>query len=145
MKDYIKRLFMYFSMGMLFTFIIVIMYDGGIVYIDVVLESALLFTIITINMEKIMMVIYTKIILPSIVRQLIIISIGTVLYSFVAWAAKPWSIAKFLFKLPAFFFAVLPMFVIFSIIFERMFKKEQKICNDKLAEVKNRIQNSRVE
>jgi hypothetical protein len=115
------------------------MNDGGLVDIGIVLQSALLFTLISIAMEKIMMVFYTRFNMPSIVRQIIIIAIGTGLYSMVALVAKPWSITKFLFKLPAFIFAILPMFVVFSIIFEQSFKREQKKCDEKLELIKNHI------
>lgn len=136
MKIVIRNLLIFFVIGLVFTCGIVLFYDGNLYHFDIVLEGALLFAVITLLLEKIMMVIYVRLKLPSLVRVVITIVSGILLYTAGVWLTKPWLLYK-VFNIPVFMLAILPMFLIFAIAFEIYFIKRMKKINDNLNRLKN--------
>lgn len=136
MKIVIRNLLIFFVIGLVFTCGIVLFYDGNLYHFDIVLEGALLFAIITLLLEKIMMVIYVRLKLPSAARAVITIVSGILLYTVGVWFTKPWLLYK-VFNMQVFILAVIPMFLIFAIAFEIYFKRRMKDINKKLDNLKS--------
>ncbi len=141
MKIVIRNLLIFFVIGLVFTCGIVLFYDGNLYHFDIVLEGALLFAVITLLLEKIMMVVYVRLKLPSLVRAVITIVSGILLYTAGVWLTKPWLLYK-VFNIPVFMLAILPMFLIFAIAFEIYFIKRMKKINENLNRLKNNNQNT---
>lgn len=141
MKIVIRNLLIFFVIGLVFTCGIVLFYDGNLYHFEIVLEGALLFSVITLLLEKIMMVIYVRLKLPSLVRVVITIVSGILLYTAGVWLTKPWLLYK-VFNIPVFMLAILPMFLIFAIAFEIYFIKRMQKINENLNRLKNNSQNT---
>lgn len=134
--NYLKTIYLYFSTGIFFTFFLIVLYSKNIGYLQLIIESAILFTIVSVCLEKIMFIVYTKFQLPSIARQCILIILGSLAYPSICWIIRPLITKYYIFKISTFIYAILPMFIIFSIIFERIFITQQKFYNDQLDEFK---------
>ncbi|MCH4886461.1 hypothetical protein EZV73_02725 [Acidaminobacter sp. JC074] len=141
MKSIIRNILLYMLISLIFTTLILYIYDGNFDNFYVVIQGTLLFTGVAIVLEQIMMVLYTKVKIPSILRVQLIFVIALALYSLVVYMATPWLLRK-IYNLPVFMVTFFPMFLGFSIWFEINFQKTTKAYNKKLNDFKkNRLNN----
>lgn len=135
MKAILRNIAIYTIVGFIFTCIIVFIYDKHLKNIDIILQGTLLFMIITILMERIMLILYVKVRIYPIIRVQLTVIIGVGLYTLGVWITRPWLLSK-IFNLPIFLITIFPMFIIFGVVFEFYYQNEVKNYNEKLLQLK---------
>lgn len=135
MKTYIKRITIYVLIGLLFTTIALLIADGNFEHYDIILDGVLLFLVVTIILERFMMVLYIRVKIPSILRIQLTTLVSLALYTFGVWITRPWLLSK-VYNLPIFLATIFPMLLSFAIIAEYLFKKKMKSYNDQLERFK---------
>ncbi len=131
LRTTLRTTFYYFLIGLLFTAIVVYFYDRSFESLDIVIQGAILFALITLVLERVMRAVYTKIKLPAVLRVQVGIVLGVGLYTLGVWLTRPWLLVK-IFNLPVFALTILPMFVIFALAFEWYFQKRSQAMNQGL-------------
>jgi len=140
MLNSFRNLIPYSLIGLIFTTLIVFIYDGNIQNLSIIAQGTILFAIITMLMERIMRMVYVRYTLPRILRIQLTVVTGLLLYTLGVWLTKPWLLVK-VWNLPVFMITIFPMFLGGTIIFELYIGKLTKEANGKLNQFKRNRNN----